>query len=291
MTCPIYSPLPLRGSKSCSPAPSPIVCTVTLQEFVACAVRIADFPKLLTIAHGLPFQFTQVGRLAGCNRYVRLGKLSQHPVGKRVQRVVAGSDIGYGERAVFISVGPELTVVPIGGPGDGFAIACPPLVFAAVTRIVGMSQSHGEIRQLCRRCLWIVENELAHDRAAFIFLWIVHAVDPIIQPLRFFDFCPVQRILPERRAIRRPRRRDNRISLSRFQFVQVGWRRIRGILERVAININWPDDLDSGFPLPECCNTGHPRSGRWSNSPNDKPSYARRDPAFPRRHQCIPCSD
>ena len=41
-----------------TPTPQPIV--IALEEFTAVAVRIADFPHLLAVAHGLPLELAQI---------------------------------------------------------------------------------------------------------------------------------------------------------------------------------------------------------------------------------------
>ena len=106
-----------------APAPEPIV--VALEEFAAVAVRVADFPDLLAVAHRLPFELAQVEVLARLHRDVGLGVFAQHAVGKRVQRVGARADVGDGEFAVVGAIVPELVIISVMRPLTDIAVARP----------------------------------------------------------------------------------------------------------------------------------------------------------------------
>ena len=106
--------------------------------------------------------------LAGLDGDVGLGEFAEHAVGKGVQRVSAGADVGDGEFAVVGAVGPELVVLRVVRPGHQIAVARPPGKRAAIAGVIRMSQADGQMRQLCRGGLRVVEHELAGDVAALV---------------------------------------------------------------------------------------------------------------------------
>ncbi len=67
---------------------------------------------------------------------------------------------------------------------------------ACWANVIGMGQAHGQVRQFCGGCLRIDEHDLPGDCAAFVFVRIVDAVDPIVRPGGFFFFRLTQRVLP-----------------------------------------------------------------------------------------------
>ena len=70
--------------------------------------------------------------------------------------------------------------------------------------------------------LRVVKHKLAGDGAAFILVREVHAVDPIVRPIGFFNFCLSQRILPQGGLIVRPSRWDGGVASGGGQGGQVG---------------------------------------------------------------------
>ena len=187
-----------------APAPEPVVRAVALVKFAAGAVGVADFPDLFAVAHGLPVQLAQVHRLARFNGDVGLGEFAQHPVGKRMQRVGAGADVGHGEFTVFAAIGPELVVIAVMRPSDQIAVARPQNKRAGSAGVIRVSQADGQMGQLGGGRLRVVEHKLAGDGAALIFVRVVHAVDPIVGPRGLCQLGFVQRILPKGHCIVMP---------------------------------------------------------------------------------------
>src|SRR6202042_3452494 len=67
----------------------------------------------------LPFNLAKVEILARLNGDVGLREFTKNAVGKRMQRVSAGTNIGDGEFAILVAVIPELIKLGIMGPVDG----------------------------------------------------------------------------------------------------------------------------------------------------------------------------
>ena len=149
-----------------TPAPQPVIGAVALVELAGGAIGIADFPDLLAIADRLPVEFAQIQVLARFDGDVGLGVFAEHSVGKRVERVRAGADVGDGEFAVLGAVGPELIVIPIVRPGYRRAVARPQLKRASITLVIRVSQADGQMREFLGSRLGVIEDELSGDIAA-----------------------------------------------------------------------------------------------------------------------------
>ena len=118
---------------------------------------------------------------------------------------------------------------------------------ASAAGVIGMSQADGQMGQLGGGRLRIVEHELAGHSAAFIFVRVIHAVDPIVGPLGFFLFGLVERVLPQGCSVVLPSWRNGGIAGGGGQRVEIGLRWNLGIGQRVAINKNRADDLAPVF--------------------------------------------
>ena len=126
-----------------------------------------------------------------------LGVFAEHAVGEGVQGVGAGADVGDGEVAVVGAVGPELVVVAVVRPGDDVAVAGAELISGAGAVVVGMGQADGEVGELLAGGLRIVEDELAGDGGAVIFVRDSPRPDPVIGPRGFDSLRFGDGVVPE----------------------------------------------------------------------------------------------
>jgi hypothetical protein len=160
--------------------------------------------------------------LPGLDGDIGLGEFTENAVGKGVERVGSGSDVGDLELAIIRAVVPELVVIAVVLPGDRVAVARPGDKSARRAGVIRMSQTDGEIGQFGGGGLRVVKDELAGDVGTLGFVRVVHSVDPVKRPRGLDLFGLGQGIVPEGKGVVMPRCRDGGIALRGRECGQFG---------------------------------------------------------------------
>ena len=113
-----------------------------------------------------------------------------------------------------------------------------------------MGQTDGQVGEPGhgRGGLRVVEHDLAAHRSALVLVRVIHAVDPVVGPLRGFLFGLGEGVLIQGVGIVRPRGRDRRVAGGGGQGFQVRRRRLLGIGHGIDIDKNRADDLVPFLP-------------------------------------------
>ena len=106
-----------------------------------------------------------------------------------------------------------------------------------------MGQADGQVGQLGRGRLRIVEHELAGDVAALFLVRVIDAVDPVVGPLGLLLLGLFERILPQGGGVRLPGRRHGRVAGGGLQRRQIGLGGDFGVGQGVAIDKDRADDF------------------------------------------------
>ena len=130
-----------------------------------------------------------------------------------------------------------------------------------------MGQADGQVGQLGRGGLRVVEDELAGDVAALLLVRIIHAVDPVVGPLGLFLLGLGQGILPQRGGVVLPGGRHGGVAGGGRQRGQIGREGILGIGQGVAIDEDRADDLVPLFAGGDVAARAAARSGRRTSNP------------------------